>query len=287
MASASVTLPDSRKIAYSLDTSPQDGPVVLLATSLCTSSASWDHVVPLLNKSGFRTLRYDPPGHGDSSVPARLESTTFASLADDVHHLLQNLGISQLHAWIGVSMGAATGIYFVTQHPGVVRKAVICDTISSSPGNAGVDDAFGPRVAAARAAGSMDAAVQGSLERWFGAAWMGAHPDETQRMRGLMLRTTVDGLETCCHALRSDSFDLRPRFGSVGAGVEDALCVVGDKDANLPQTMELMRAQIEQGFAAAGRARDIELRVVRNAGHVCFIDGLDDFMHVVSSFLKS
>lgn len=284
---SSITLPDSRKLSYSFDESPPGAPTVLLSSSLCAPFTAWDHVVPILNRNGFRTLRYDPPGHGDSSAPDALDTTTFDSISDDVRLLLRSLNIAKLHSWVGVSMGAATGIVFATKYPGVVSKLVICDTISSSPVNAGVDDAFGPRVAAARTTGNLESIVQGTLERWFGTEWLDVNPQETQRMRNLMLRTSIDGFETCCHALRSPSFDLRPLFAKVGASVDDAICVVGEKDVNLLQAMSVMRAKIAEGFAAAGKSNNIELAIIKNAGHVCFIDGLDQFSQIITSFLKA
>ena len=284
---SSVILPDSRKLSYSLDTTPKNARVVLLSSPLCATFTAWDHVVPILNKNGFRTLRYDPPGLGDSSAPDNLNSTTFDSITSDVRFLLTSLDIPQLHSWVGVSMGAATGVIFATKYPGVVSKLAICDTITSSPSNAGIDDAFGSRIAAARAAGNMDSTVQGTLERWFGKEWLDANPQETQRMRSLMLRTTLDGFETCCHALRSPTFDLRPLFSRVGASVDDAICLVGEKDTALLETMADIREKVQEGFAAAGKPNKVELAVVKNAGHVCFINGLDHFSQIITSFLRA
>lgn len=283
---STVSLPDSRKLAYALDAEPKDAPIIILSNSLCAPFTAWDHIVQVLNKNGYRTLRYDQPGHGDSSSPQDLNSTTFASIADDVAYLLKSLGISKVYGWVGVSMGAATGIYFTTQYPNVVSKLAICDTINSSPSNAGAEDLFGPRVAAARKDGNLEKLTQGTLDRWFGKDWQAENPKETERMRSLMLRTTVDGFETCCAALRSDTFDLRPLFGKVGAGVDEAICVVGEKDANLPQTMDDMRAKVQAGFAAVGKPNSVSLKVINNAGHVCFIDGFDQFNEVILSFLK-
>ncbi|KPM42510.1 hypothetical protein AK830_g4044 [Neonectria ditissima] len=282
---SSLTLPDSRTLSYSLDPSPKDAPIIILSNSLSAPFGIWDHVVKALNRDGFRTLRYDQPGHGRSSAPAALD-TTFDSMADDVHSLLQSLDMAQVHAWIGVSMGAAAGIYFATKYPRVIGKLVICDTISASPVNAGVEDLFGARVAAARDAGNMDATIQGTMERWFGKPWMDKNPDEAGRVRKVMAGTTVDGFETCCNALSSETFDLRPRLARVGAAVDDALLVVGDKDANLPETMADMRDKIEEGFRTAGKDNSIRLVVIKDAGHVCFIDGPDQFASSVLAWVK-
>ncbi|KAH6692278.1 Alpha/Beta hydrolase protein [Plectosphaerella plurivora] len=282
-SSTTLTLKDGRSLEYLLS-GPADGPVVLLANPLCATLESWDHVVPAIHGKGLRVLRFNQPGHGSSSAPKALD-TTFPSIADDVHQLLTYLGLKTVHAWIGVSMGAATSFFFVTRFPGVVDTLIICDTIASSPGNAGQEDLFGPRVAAAREAGSLETTVKQSMQRWFGDDWLAANPDEAERMRTLMGRTTVDGFATCCNALTSDTFDIRPLYRKVGAAVEKALLIVGEKDANLPQTMAVMRDEIEGGFRDAGKQDAVELKVLKDTGHVCYVDGLEQFKGEVLAFL--
>ena len=297
---SSYTLPSGRTISYSLS-HPEDPtrPTVLLSNSLSSQFSFWDPVVADLHSLGLRVLRYDHPGHGSSGVPADLSSTTFDSLVEDVHSLLTSSDLAPsftgkhspdkaftplLHAWIGVSMGAALGILFATKYPGVIQRLVVCDTISSSPVNAGVQDAFGPRVQAARESGSMKVAVGETMERWFGKEWIERNADEASRLRGLMEQTTVDGFETCVAALRSQTFDIRPLFGLVGKSVERVLLVVGENDADLPVQMEKMREEIQKGIPEGGKK--VELKVIKGAGHVCFIDGKDEFLSVVVPFLQ-
>jgi len=280
---------DSRALSYAITSNSSSSgkrPYVLLSNSLCAPFTVWDHVVPRLTALGFNILRYDQPGHGESGVPKDLSSTTFDSMAEDVHTLLKHLGIEKLHAWIGVSMGAAAGIVFAAKYPGVVGKLIACDTISSSPVNAGAADAFTPRVAAAREAGNMDATIEGTLERWLGRSWMEKNPEETERMRKLMHGTSIDGFETCCAALKSETFDLRRVTTKAGSGVDAALLLVGENDANLPESMEELRHDIENGLKSKqGDAASVALKVIENAGHVCFIDGFDSFMEHVTKFL--
>lgn len=276
----SFTLPDGRAISYSLSGGPPSGPVVLLGNSLLSPLRSWDRVVPVLADAGYRTLRYDQPGHGDSGVPADLGSTTFDTMADDVYALLRHLDINRLHAFVGVSMGASTAIYFAAKYPGIVHKLVPCDTVSGAPVNIGVADVFTPRVEAMRSAGSLDHLIAGTQDRWFGSAWIGANPDEAARMRSVMAATTMDGFETCCAALTEPGYDLRPHVEAAGSGCSEAMVLVGEKDANLPTTMQELRAGLEKG---AGRP--VEMKVIRNAGHVCFVDGFEEFCYLLTGFL--
>ncbi|KAI0376734.1 zearalenone lactonase [Hypomontagnella monticulosa] len=284
---SSFSLPTSRTISYALTqaSSGSNAPIVLLSNSLCAPFTSWDHVVPELTSRGLSVLRYDQPGHGASTVPVDLSSTTFETLADDVRELLKHLSITRLHAWIGVSMGAATGIVFAANYPGIVQKLVVCDTISCSPVNAGGADVFGPRVAAAREAGKMDGIIDGTLERWFGSAWLNANPDEAGRMRRLMSGTSIDGFETCCAALRSKTFDLRALTVQAGQGVDEALFIVGEKDANLPETMQQLREGVAEGLKKKGSQVSVDFHVIKDAGHVCYVDGYDQFITLVTQFI--
>jgi len=295
------TLPSGRPISYEFTYKTEPSrPTILLSNSLAAHLSFWDRVVAALHDAGFRVIRYDHPGHGRSGVPSDLSSTTFDSLAEDVYTLLTSSDITRwfagvnspasltpsLHAWIGVSMGAALGVVFAVRHPGMIRNLLICDTIACSPSNAGAPDAFTPRVAAAREAGSMDRAVEETMGRWFGAEWIAANPDEAARVRNLMRKTSVDGFETCIAALKSDTFDIRPMVGKLAQCVEHVRLVVGERDADLPEKMAQMRHQVQKGFEAAGKDEKVELVVVPKAGHVPFIDGYDDYIKAVLPFLQ-
>lgn len=162
---------------------------------------------------------------------------------------------------------------------------IICDTIANSPLLNG-NDPFGPRVEAARKAGSMNQAVDETMQRWFGDEWIRANPDEASRVRSLMQQTTLDGFETCCAALQNKSFDNRPLFGNLAKCVERVKLVVGENDADLPKVMGDMRTEVQKGFDEAGKNDKVELVIIPKAGHVSFIDGYEDFIKAVLPFLK-
>lgn len=235
----------------------------------------------------YSVLRYDQPGHGKSSAPSDLDSTTFESMSDDVLSLVQALNISKLYAWVGVSMGAAKGVVFAARYPGMINKLIVCDTISSSPKVAGITDVFGPRTELAQKEGDMTSLVDGTLNRWFSETWRRSNPGEIQRMRGIMMETTVDGFVTCCRALQSSSFDLKPLAPEIGSSVDGVLLVVGELDANLPQEMDILRSKIQEGFDASRKPSKVELKVIKQAGHVCYVDGFEQFCQTVTGYLKS
>ncbi|OAA66952.1 3-oxoadipate enol-lactonase [Niveomyces insectorum RCEF 264] len=285
------TLPSGRRLAYTLSAAAAAAasrPVVLLSNSICQDYSTWDRVVPVIEGLGYRVLRYDLPGHGGSSAPPsehERATMTFETLADDVALLLQHLAIPRLHAWIGDSMGGIKGVYFAARHPGVIHKLVVADAIAGSPAALGTPDVFGPRVAAAKAAGSMDQDLVQVGKRWLGDAWMAAHPDETARVQRAMATTTVAGLETVCAALRSPDFDLRKVYLAAGRGCDAALIIVGEKDADLPTRMQAMRASLEESLTAAGKPGPVAMEVIKQAGHVPYVDGFDQFVAVLKKHL--
>ncbi len=290
-------LPDGRVIEYELadqlgepgdqDEEEEDylydAPIVVLSNPLCCHFEVWDRFTDLLLHVGFRVLRHNQPGHGDSGVPDDLTSTTFDTMADDMHALLAHMGIESLHAWIGVSMGASLAIYFAAKYPGIVDKLVPCDTISCAPVLIGEPDPFPGRVAAMRTAGSMDDLINSSLHRWFTDEWMAANANgEVARMWDLMSTTTMDGYETCCAALSNPSYDLRHRVVDAGRGCKSALVVAGENDVNLLISMEELREGLQEG---TGLSRHVDYHIIHDAGHVVFVDGFDDFCDVVVPYL--
>ncbi|CAK7233766.1 hypothetical protein SCUCBS95973_008707 [Sporothrix curviconia] len=273
-------LPDGRRLQYTLAfPSELQRPTIVLSSLLATTAAVWDDVVNVLHKNGLRALTYDHPGHGGSSVPADLQSNTLQGMADDVFALLQSLSLRTVHAWIGCSLGAATGIVFAARHPGVLNRLVVCDTISGSPGNMGAPDAFTPRVKAFHdRQATMEEGLAQTRERWLGKEYLDSHPEKAAWLAQLMSETTLDGFETCIAALLSPGFDLRKIASSVGVG--KVLVVVGEKDADLPATMKYLADQIRDD----GK-RTVDFHVLKNAGHASFVDGFDSWCEVVVPFL--
>lgn len=285
----SFALPDGRKMAYTVSPAglSSDHRTVLLSNSLAEDLTSWDRVAAVLESKGMRVIRYDLPGHGRSEPPsdAKLSLMSFETLSDDVASLLKHLGVTKLHAWIGVSMGAIKAIYFTVRHPGIVSKLVVADAIASSPVVAGICDNFAARVDAAKAANSMSQDLDDTRKRWFGDAWMADHPEETERMKKSMATTTIRGLETCCAALRRPSFNLQPLYADVGRGCDEALVLVGERDGNLPVQMRSMRQSLEDSLRHHGKKTAVNMEIIKGAGHVPYVDGYEDFCDIVTKFL--
>ena len=274
--------------------------LLILANPLGASYKLWDPLMPLFIKLGFQVLRFDHPGHNLSSCSQEEAAmTTFPSMVQGLGALISHLASDQVSAkchislpaaaWMGVSLGAALGVFYATTFPGQIRNLVLCDTISASPANVGVPDLFTPRVAQARADGNMSKTLLEIADRWFGNR---LSPDEKKRMVDVgVLKASIDGYEACCSALVHTSFDLRPLAPDLAKNVaEKVYVVVGDLDANLPESMNELANSITSGFKKHrhddSRSYIVPVTKIPHAGHVPFIDNHAGFVtQVIDGFL--
>jgi pimeloyl-ACP methyl ester carboxylesterase len=97
----------------------QGDPLVLVHMGLA-SSASWDHVVPLLTDQ-FRVITYDSRGYGRSTNPAGRLSHN--QLVDDTAALLDVLALERpvVGGW---SDGGEVALRFGVRHPGRARALI-------------------------------------------------------------------------------------------------------------------------------------------------------------------
>ena len=151
-----------------------DGPWLILIHGVGSSRRSWDGVVERLD--GFRALRYDLRGHGESGKPAGPYSLD--GFVADLAALLDHLGIDAGHV-VGFSLGGLIAQGFVLAHPGRVDKLALVSTV------AGRTEDERARVAARLEmvrGGIPGAHFRKSMDRWFTPAFQAANPDLIDRL---------------------------------------------------------------------------------------------------------
>jgi 3-oxoadipate enol-lactonase len=220
---------------------PDDAPVVVLGPSLGTSMDLWLPQLPALTRS-WRVVRYDLPGHGQESPPAR--PVTVDGLADGVARILDDLGVDRA-AYAGVSLGGAVGTALALRAPDRVASLVLCCT---SP-RFGDPGPWRERAALVRREG-VGPVADSAAGRWFTPSFTGADPYVA------MLRATdPGGYAACCDALAT--FDATARLGEI---VAPTLVIAGELDKPTPP-----RGHADRLAAGIPGAR---LTVVADAGHL-------------------
>jgi len=177
-------------------TGPADAPWIVLSNSLGSNLHMWDDQMALLS-AHFRVLRYDTRGHGRSATPPG--PYTFDDLTGDVLALMDAHGV-ETASYLGLSMGAMTGIGLALSHPARFDRMVLCDGRADAPPP--YVEQWVHRIAAVEA-GGLDAIVDAALEMWLNDGFRAAHPARVAEIRAMITGNDPRGYIACCEALKT------------------------------------------------------------------------------------
>jgi 3-oxoadipate enol-lactonase len=247
------------------DRGDESRPWLVLSHSLACSIAMWE---PQLGAfaSRYRVLAFDTRGHGSSDAPPG--PYTLDQLADDLHGLLQGLGITAAH-FAGLSMGGMIGQVFALRYPGAFKSLTIADSTSRWPPEA--VELFDGRARAAQTQG-MVSLVQSTLERWFTAPFRERHPAEVEKIGALIRATPVAGYVGCSHAI--PRIDTTRRLKEIPCPI---LVIVGRDD---PGTPLIMSQEIHANSPGS------ELVILDDAAHISNIEQAEKFNRALADFLE-
>ncbi|MDI5930003.1 alpha/beta fold hydrolase [Rhizobium leguminosarum] len=210
-------------IHYDLLGSP-DAPLVCMTHSLTSDSGMWAEQVPALLNAGYQVLRIDARGHGGSSAPAGLY--TIEDLARDVLSVLDTLGFASGVHLIGLSMGGMIGQVIAANHPGRLASLMVCCTASRWEGD---NKLMLDRLAAVKAARSLESIVASNMERRYGSGFRERRPTRWEALRQTFLSTKLEGFFGCMNAVLNH--DVLDRLSAVKV---PSMVVAGTKDQTTP-----------------------------------------------------
>ena len=99
---------------------------LVLVNGLADVKESWEAQVPAFAER-YRVIAYDNRGLGGSSAPPGPYTT--AQMAEDLHGLVEALGLDRFHL-VGTSMGGMIGQEYAIAHADRLRSATFCNTYS-------------------------------------------------------------------------------------------------------------------------------------------------------------
>ena len=215
-----------------------------------------------------RVIAPDLRGFGKSPLPSG--AVTMDTYADDLHDLLDTLGISRAVV-AGLSMGGYVAFAFYRKYSARVRALILADTraMPDSPeARKGRDDG----VALARSKG-VAAVTEKMFPKMLTPQTIAEGAGVANAVRTLMSRQPEEGVIAALIALR-DRPDSTPTLAQVAV---PTLIVVGAEDTLTPPTdSEQMRDGI----------RDAQLAVIPNAAHLSNLERPEAFNQAVRKFWK-
>ena len=257
------TIGDAVALRHDL-TGPEDGPVVLLGSSLGTTLAMWDAQVGRLSER-FRVVRFDHRGHGGSPVPPG--PYAIAELGRDVLALLDGLGIARA-SYAGISLGGMVGLWLAAHAPERIDRLVAMCTAAHLP----PPENWAERAAAVEQAGSTEVIADAVLDRWLTPEFARARPDLRAWLRALLVATPPDGYAACCRAI--ERMDLRADLGRIAA---PTLVVAGKQDRSTPP---------EHGERIAAAIAGARLEILSPAAHIAAVERADEVSALIAGHLS-
>ncbi len=247
--------------AYRFD-GPEDGRVVLMSNSLMSNYTMWDWTVPALADK-YRVLRYDTRGHGLSGVTP--SPYTLSQLADDAVALLDALGIKKAH-FVGLSMGGMIGQQLGARYGDRVHSLSLCDTACEMSPRSVWED----RIAMAREKGIAGMA-DATLQRWFTAPFAQRAPGDIDKVRAMILGTSLEGYIGCGSAIRDMSQSTM--LLKINA---PTLVLTGRQDQG---------TTVEQATVIHRLVHRSRMLIIEDAAHLSNIEQPEQFNRVVRGFI--
>jgi 3-oxoadipate enol-lactonase len=261
-----LTLADGGRLHYEI---AGEGPVVTFLHPGLWDMRTWDREVGTFAEAGFRVLRYDARGYGESSRP---ESGVTYSHVQDLSELLDATEVTQT-AIVGCSMGGGTELEFSLEHPERVWALVL--VASALPGFEPTEEeeewdaqVEGP-IEAAVEAGDLARAQELELEVW---ASLGTDDPSGARIRDIAFENL--------HVLEMDesgAWRLDPPPAR-RLGEYDVPTLVLDAEHD-PPYMHRIAELLARGIMGA------RLEVVAGADHVINLRQPERFEELVLPFL--
>lgn len=214
-------------------------PLVLVHAGIC-DSRMWDEQFAVFAQS-YRVVRYDQRGYG--RTPAVDEP--FAHY-QDLHALLQHLGIAQTHL-VGCSMGGSACLDFALAYPSMVNRLIL---VGSTPSGYKASHPRPAQIAAvnsALAAGNFAQAAELEVQIWVDG--VGRAPDQVPAT----IRERVRIMDTI--ALQNEVLELGqpeplapPAAERLHELLRPALLLVGDLDQpRILEAIEFMAERLPNG----------------------------------------
>ncbi|HOO91798.1 MAG TPA: 3-oxoadipate enol-lactonase [Syntrophales bacterium] len=251
-------------INYRFD-GPEQGPIVMLSTSLATNLTMWDSQVHALVDAGYRILRYDSRGHGRSETPAGPYSIDM--LADDAVRLMDALDLGRIH-FCGLSMGGVVGQMLGIWHSERLLSLTLCSTAAHMPPR----ELWDERIEGVGTRG-MNAFVDGAIDRWFTKAGQERLEAEVSKIRDMILDTPTEGFRASCAALQD--MDLRDLIRAIPTRT---LVIVGEHDPGTPvSASQFIHEQIA----------DSRLKIISDAAHLANVEQAGVFNETLLEFIET
>ena len=253
-----------------------DGPVVFLIHGFASSNLVWSKVLLEVAEQGFRVIAPDLLGYGYSAKPSDLEYT-IGRQAKMVVGLMNELGIERANI-VGSSYGGAVAATMALDHPSLVDKLVLVGAVTNNRptryllmrlfGSPVIGDILSPLVVGSRRLLRMRMKRVYDRHSW---------PMDERRVQARHLPLATRGTHRAIiRTVRR--WDAERISRDAHLITQPTLILWGDRDREVP---------LADGHRLNKDISNSQLRVFEACGHLPHEEYPDEFVEVVTGFLRS
>jgi 3-oxoadipate enol-lactonase len=244
---------------------------LVLAYGLGGNCGEWAGQIPAFSRR-YRTIIWDPRGHGSSDSPPDPDQYGWDSSVEDLHGLLNHLEIPRAYVG-GLSMGGGIAARFAVAHPERVAALLLIDS-SSAAGLPYPPEwvTMRQRVIELCETEGMEAVAEYCIEANPNVkTQVEAGPEARERLRQTYLTLDPVGYANATRAVISPDYFVK-RLAEITA---PTLVLVGEKDPTL-ETARLAHTKIPGS----------QYVVIPDAGHLSNLDKPEEFNGHVLEYLQ-
>ena len=247
-----------------------DGAPVVLIPGFAAGRWIWFKQIAELSRN-FCVISFDPRGVAASDKPEGPQ--TISSLADDVAHLLDKIGIESAHI-VGASFGGFVAQEFALKFPAMTRKLVLCCTSFGGPNH--VVPAPETLAALASTKGlNSEERMRANLLLAFTPEYVQTQVAEVDRIVHLRATNEVPEHIYMSQLQAAMSFNTESRLAEIKS---PTLVLTGDADIIVP---------LRNSRNLAAKIPGAKLRIVEGGSHTFFIEQAGEFNQIVKEFLTT
>ncbi|RGP62561.1 hypothetical protein FSPOR_9140 [Fusarium sporotrichioides] len=223
--------------------------------------------------SGFRVLSYDHPGHGQSSALKDVNKVKFEEIINDIDELLHGKEIHSIRAWIGLSLGAASGVYMAHRRPGLIQHLIYCGCPPASLSVLGIMSLkqIDKMRDEAEKDGSTTNAIRHMHYGWASKEWLDSNPDQDERLKIASSTLSMDAWRAMMTLQKDDDFDMRPLVPDLMESHIKIMLVKGENDARINPFVNMMSEIVMKIAKDKAVEGNVKVVTVPNSGHVIII----------------
>ncbi|KAM0385398.1 hypothetical protein ACHAPZ_011177 [Fusarium culmorum] len=282
------TLPSGRKITHSVHEKSPNDPWIIISNSFSTDISLSEPIAERLANSGFSVLSYDHPGHGKSSALEDVDNVIFEEMIDGIDELLYVMRITSIRAWIGLSLGAASGVYMARRNPGLIQNLIYC---GCPPGSLSALGIMSPEMIdkmrdEAEKDGTTTNVIRHMHYGWASKEWLDANPDQDERLKTASSTLSMDAWRAMMTLQKNNDFDMRPMVPDLMGNDLKIMLVKGEKDTRINPFVDIMNDIVMRAAKEKAVEDNVKMVTVPNSGHVMFLQNEDYFCNVIQEFIS-